>query len=184
MKTSRRGFIRSALAAGVFPFVPACTTRRVFGEGDKVRLACVGISNQGWYDIKEFAKTGLCEFSAFCDTDMGSKRTAECLKAYPDVPRFQDFRRMLDAMDGRIDAVAVMIPDFSHFPVTMEAMRRGLAVYVEKPLAPPSRSASSSLPPSGSTAWSRRWATRDIPDGTTTSSPTTSRRESSIRSRS
>ena len=135
MKTSRRGFIRLALAAGAFPFVPACTTRRVFGEGDKVRLACVGISNQGWYDIKEFAKTGLCEFSAFCDTDMGSKRTAECLKAYPDVPRFQDFRRMLDAMDGRIDAVAVMIPDFSHFPVTMEAMRRGLAVYVEKPLA-------------------------------------------------
>ena len=42
---------------------------------------------------------------------------------------------MLDAMDGRIDAVAVMNPDFSHFPALMAAMKRGIAVFSEKPLA-------------------------------------------------
>lgn len=48
--------------------------------------------------------------------------------------RFQDFRRMLDAMGKEIDAVVVTVPDHSHFPIAMACMQAGKAVMVEKPL--------------------------------------------------
>ena len=130
-QVSRRSFMKSALAAGAFPFLPGCMT---FGK-DKVRMACIGIGGQPWNDMREFDKTGLVEYVAFCDTDMGAEPTLPALQAHPDVPRFRDFRKMFDAMDGKLDAVLVGTPDFSHFPCTMEAIRRGIPVYVEKPLA-------------------------------------------------
>ena len=37
-------------------------------------------------------------------------------------------------MEGKIDAVSVGTPDFSHFPITILAMSLGKHVYVEKPL--------------------------------------------------
>ena len=130
----RRGFLKAALAAGAFPFIPVCATGN--GScGDKVRLACIGIGCQGWNDIQEFAKTNNCVFTAFCDTDMFAPHTQPALKRFPKARLFRDFRKMFDEMAGKIDAVAVMNPDFSHFPATMMAMKLGLPVYVEKPLA-------------------------------------------------
>lgn len=129
---SRKAFVGKALAAGTFPFIPSGC--RTLGR-EKVRLGCVGIGHQAWYDIQQFEKTGLVEIAALCDTDLGGKQSAPALAKYPDAPRFTDFRKMLDAMAGRIDAVAVMTPDHSHFPAAMAAIKAGLPVFVEKPLA-------------------------------------------------
>ncbi|MBE6383215.1 MAG: gfo/Idh/MocA family oxidoreductase [Lentisphaerae bacterium] len=132
MDISRRSFLKAALAAGAVTSFPGIAA---FAKGDKVRLACVGIGQQAWNDIQEFEKTGLAQIVALCDTDLDGGQCAAALKRYPDAPRFTDFRKMLDAMDGKIDAVAVMTPDHSHFPALMAAMKRGLAVFCEKPLA-------------------------------------------------
>ena len=134
MRFSRRSFIGGILAAGTYPLVAAPFAKAGCPDG-KVRLACVGIGQQAWNDICSFAKTGLCVISALCDTDLEGKQCEKALKKYPDAPRFTDFRKMLDAMEGKIDAVAVMTPDFSHFPALMAAMKRGLPVFSEKPLA-------------------------------------------------
>ena len=133
MNISRKSFIESIIAAGVFPYI-GCASSKGCPDG-KVRLACVGIGHQAWNDICDFEQTGLCEVAALCDVDLDGPQCVEALKRYPNAPRFRDFRKMLDAMDGRIDAVAVMNPDFSHFPALMAAMKRGLAVFSEKPLA-------------------------------------------------
>lgn len=136
MKVNRRDFIRLAGAGVAAPLVPGCfsiTSPDV--PGGKVRLAVCGIANQGWNDIRQFERSRLCEIVALCDTDLGAKETTAALKRFPKARTFRDFRKMLDAMAGRLDAVAVCTPDFSHFPLAMAAMRRGLAVYVEKPLA-------------------------------------------------
>ena len=133
---NRRMFLKSLAAAGALPLLPACFSARKYAANEKVRLAFVGIGQQGWNDIQSFALfPQLFECVALCDTDMGAEATLDCLKKYPNVPRFQDFRKMFDALDGKIDACLVAVPDHSHFPITMEAMRRGIAVYVEKPLA-------------------------------------------------
>ena len=134
MSISRRSFVKSALAAGAFPYIAGCESFRAGGDG-KVRLACVGIGQQAWNDIKMFEDTGIVDIAALCDTDLEGPQCVEALKRYPSAPRFTDFRKMLDAMDGKIDAVAVMNPDFSHFPALMAAMKRGLPVFSEKPLA-------------------------------------------------
>ena len=72
---------------------------------------------------------------ALCDVDMGAAHTLEVMEMFPDVPRFQDFRKMFDEMSDKIEAVSVGTPDFSHFPISMLAMSQGKHVYVEKPLA-------------------------------------------------
>ena len=105
MHLNRRSFMKAALAAGAFPYIAGCCSslfarRRSFGPGDKVRLACVGIGQQAWNDMKEFEKTGLVEIAALCDTDLEGRQCVEALKKYPNAPRFTDFRKMLDAMDG------------------------------------------------------------------------------------
>ena len=134
MKVDRRMFIGGAFAASVNLVISAPAKGARCPDG-KVRLACVGIGNQAWNDIQEFEKSGLAVVSALCDTDLEGRQCAKALEKYPSAPRFTDFRKMLDAMDGKIDAVAVMNPDHSHFPALMAAMKRGLAVFSEKPLA-------------------------------------------------
>jgi predicted dehydrogenase len=79
--------------------------------------------------------TGMFNIVALCDTQMGAKHTEAILKKYPKVPRFHDFRVMLDKMDNQIDAITAGVPDHTHFPICMQAMAMGKGVYVEKPLA-------------------------------------------------
>lgn len=129
----RRTFLKGALSAGVSAFfLPRLLAADP--SGGKINLACCGIGNRGNQDIMEFAKTGLVNFVAFCDTDMGAKHTQRILEKFPDVPRFQDFRQMFDKMGKQIDAVLVATPDFSHFPIAMLAMSLGKHVYCEKPM--------------------------------------------------
>ena len=96
----------------------------------------IGCGAQAWFDLKKLSgNKDICEVVALCDTDIGAPHTEEALKRFPDLPRFQDFRKMFDKMEREIDAVLIGIPDHSHFCAAMHAMRLGKAVYVEKPLA-------------------------------------------------
>ena len=100
------------------------------------KAAVIGCGGQGAYDVCSFERhSGLCEIVALVDTDIGAAHTLETLKKHPGVPRFHDFRQMFDRMEDGIDAVLVAIPDHTHYCACIEAMRRGKAVYVEKPLA-------------------------------------------------
>lgn len=144
---SRRVFLKdSALASAAAMVAPAMmvsckdskkasSSRRVLGASDKVNMAMIGIGNRGNEDIQGLYETGLCNVVALCDVDMGAEHTQEIINMFPDAERFRDFRVMFDKMADRIDAVLVAVPDFSHFLITMEAMKLGKHVYVEKPLA-------------------------------------------------
>lgn len=138
MNKNRRDFIRnSVLGLGAMTILPRTM---LFGNSrpvtatDKVNVAFCGIGNRGGQILESIMQTGWVNNVAMCDTDMGAKQTLPALKAYPDVPRYQDFRKMFDEMAGSIDAVVVGTPDFSHFPITILAMSLGKHVYVEKPL--------------------------------------------------
>jgi predicted dehydrogenase len=143
-ENSRRSFLKntallSAASAipGIWNHAQSQSNDKIpyFKASEKVNLACCGIGNQGGSDVMSFHKTGLANFVAFCDVDMGAPHTLEVLKMFPDVPRFQDFRTMFDKMGSQIEAVSVGVPDFSHFPITMLALNLGKHVYVEKPMA-------------------------------------------------
>ena len=139
---SRRQFLKQVsvlTAAAAIPAVANATSTspapRKVKPGKKVRLACVGIGFRGGAIIKKFEETGLCDIVALCDIDMGAPHTLETLERHPDVPRYQDFRKMFKEMGKKIDAVCVGTPDHSHFPICMLAMSLGINVFVEKPMA-------------------------------------------------
>ncbi|MBW8332193.1 MAG: Gfo/Idh/MocA family oxidoreductase [Prolixibacteraceae bacterium] len=143
-EASRRLFLKQAAALSSMMVFPTILTKAMSGvtaptaglaaANERVNLACIGIGNQGGSDINSMYNTGLCNIVALCDTDMGAPHTLKALEKFPDVPRFQDFRKMFDKMASQIDAVLVGVPDHSHFPITMLAMSLGKPVYVEKPM--------------------------------------------------
>lgn len=131
---SRRSFVKSALAAGAFPLLPGCFSSRGYVANSKVRLACCGAGGMGANDIKFMQETGLCDVVAICDTDLGSPATVDSLKRCPQARQYHDFRKMFDEMSDRFDAVTAGVPDHSHFPIVMRAIKSGKAVYTEKPM--------------------------------------------------
>ena len=135
-KSTRREFLRAAATtASVLAAFPYIAKAAKFAPSERINLAGCGIGNQGGGVIKGLMSTGMFNLVALCDTQMGAEHTQEILQKYPDVPRFQDFRQMLDKMANQIDAVTAGVPDHSHFPICMHAMALGKSVYVEKPLA-------------------------------------------------
>ena len=79
---------------------------------------------------------------AFCDADEGMLplALAQAKKDLPDidlskVPFYTDYRRLLDDADKLgIDAMTISTPDHVHAPVAIQAMKKGIHVYVQKPL--------------------------------------------------
>ena len=142
---SRRLFFKNTLALTALTAFPTILAKSAFsaprpgskpaGQGQRVNLACCGIGNRGGQIIEALYATGLANIVALCDVDMGAPHTLNILKQFPDVPRFQDFRKMFDKMGNKIEAVTVGVPDFAHFPITMLAMSLGKHVYTEKPMA-------------------------------------------------
>jgi len=69
---------------------------------------------------------------ALCDVD--DRRAAATFNRYPNVPKYRDFRQMLDKEEKNIDAVVLATPDHMHATTAMWCMERGKHVYVQKPL--------------------------------------------------
>lgn len=131
----RRQFLKGAIGMGAISAVAPTRLFAAPSKAEKVNLACCGIGNRGAEGINAHVDTGLANIVALCDTDMGAPHTQAILKKFPDVPRFQDFRQMLEKMGDKIEAVTIGVPDFSHFPIAMLAMSMGKHIYVEKPMA-------------------------------------------------
>ena len=86
----------------------------------KLRFAGIGCALQGWADISRIGTHPAVEMVAFCDVDR--RHFANVEKAWPGLPKYADFRRMLDELGSEIDAVNVSIPDHQHALVTQAAL--------------------------------------------------------------
>jgi predicted dehydrogenase len=132
---SRRSFLSRSAALGVFSIVP----RHVLGgaghtpPSETVNIASVGAGRRARAVIQSCRNAGGVNYVAFCDVD--EQAAATTYGEYPNVPKYRDFRRMLEKEDRRIDAVIVGTPDHVHAVATLAAMQRGKHVFCEKPLA-------------------------------------------------
>jgi predicted dehydrogenase len=128
---TRRSFLRSAaLASGALALPRFAIGQPGESANSKINVAVIGVGGMGDYAVKEAAKQNLVAFA-----DVDDDRAAGAYKRHPEVPRFKDFRVMLDKLGSQIDAVSISTPDHTHFAAAMEAMQRGKHVFVQKPLA-------------------------------------------------
>ena len=132
---SRRQFVRaSALGAAAisFPFVG-----NVLGANDRINVASVGVGGKGSSDVDNVVECGG-NIVAICDVD--ARHLTEKAKKLVEVdkipqPKFyNDFRKMLEEMEHKIDAVTVSVPDHCHGLASAIAIGMGKHVYCQKPL--------------------------------------------------
>ena len=134
----RRAFMAAAAAATtgavmtVTGAAAAPSTIRVvqrkLAPSDKLNVAAIGAGGKGASDITACSKENIV---AMCDVDWD--RAAATFKRFPNVPKFRDFRVMLEKMP-EIDALTISCPDHLHAPAAYMAMKMGKHVYVQKPL--------------------------------------------------
>jgi predicted dehydrogenase len=130
-ESRRRSFLKtSALAAGALTLPRSSIAQSGGSPNGKIGVAVVGAGGMGEYAVAQAATE---RFVAICDVD--DQRACKAYEAHPQVPRFRDFRVMLDKLHKQIDAVAISTPDHTHFPIAMAAMELGKHVFVQKPLA-------------------------------------------------
>jgi Oxidoreductase family, NAD-binding Rossmann fold len=125
----RRGFLKVCAAAAASVATPR-VLRAGASPNEKLNLVFVGAGGRGASLIPSFGQEA--NLLAFCDVD--ETYAANTYKAYPQVPRYTDYRKMFDALERQIDTVVVATPDQHHYPASMMALRRGKHVYCEKPL--------------------------------------------------
>ncbi len=97
-----------------------------------LNVAVVGAGGKGTSDTDAVARLGE-NIVGLCDVDQSSLLGQA--RKYPKAKVFRDFRKMLELMEGSIDAVIVSTPDHIHAPAAISAMSLGKHVYVQKPLA-------------------------------------------------
>lgn len=133
---SRRYFFFGSVLAGAAPVAgfgskPSLKALGYKSPNEKLNIASIGAGGKAASDIRGCAQTE--NIVALCDVD--EKRAERMFQQYEKVPKYKDFRVMLDKESGNIDAVIVTIPDFMHATAATWAMERGKHVYVQKPLA-------------------------------------------------
>ncbi len=146
---ARTGIVSAGIALGA-PTLTAASYNRVAGANDKVRMGFIGIGNRGSQLLNLFMMQPDMEVAALCDIYEPylirdrSKVHPRYLKDMPgQIPKmgekfttkpaqYNDYRKLL--ADKNIDAVCIATPDHWHAIQTIEAIKAGKDVYVEKPL--------------------------------------------------
>ncbi|MBR4170567.1 MAG: Gfo/Idh/MocA family oxidoreductase [Kiritimatiellae bacterium] len=132
MNTSRRKFLKGAAIAAFTPVTgfPAVVKRK--DPNSMLSHACVGTGNMAWSDLDGIKSHKEVHITALCDVDANYLERAK--KVCPDTRVYRNAHEMLEKEGDRIDSVNVSTPDHSHAGYVLDALRRGLNVYGQKPL--------------------------------------------------
>lgn len=128
----RRDWLRTVAATGAsLTILRDSRSARGYFANERLGAALVGLSGRGRWFVETVPRIGE-NVVALCDVNQ--RRAAEAFQQFPDVPKFQDFRQMLDQRGREIDAVFIATPDNTHAVIAAAAMRAGKHVLCEKPL--------------------------------------------------
>lgn len=108
----------------------------------KVRVGVIGTGAQGrGVHVRACAATRDIELVAICDTQKA--KLEGVLREYTVPHAVTDYREVLAMAD--VDAVIVALPNYLHAPITIEALKAGKHVLVEKPMAMDAKEAAAML---------------------------------------
>jgi predicted dehydrogenase len=142
---SRRKFLQQIGSAGLLaaasPLAGFAATEKAeertirytkkISSNDKIRLAVIGFGIQGHYDLNTALKVPGVELAGICDLYEGRLENAKELHG-KDVFTTKNYQAILDRND--VDAIIISTGDHWHARITKEALKKGKAVYCEKPM--------------------------------------------------
>ena len=100
----------------------------------KVRLGVIGIGNMGSEHCRSLTAGKCPEIELTAVADIREERRAWARQTLPDAIRVYESGSDL-IRDHVCDAVLIAVPHYSHEPLTVEALKSGLHVLCEKPIA-------------------------------------------------
>lgn len=95
-----------------------------------INIGVIGCGYWGPNLIRNFVDNDSAQLRWICDTD--ERRMAEMSRRYPFAQPTNDYQKLVQ--DAELDAVAVVTPVATHFPIANEFLRAGKHVLLEKPL--------------------------------------------------
>ncbi len=135
----RRDFIKT-VSVGIGGLSALCVRGQSGAPAKKpLRVALIGCGGRGTTLLPEVCKERIV---ALVDPDR--RQIAKALEiirmAVPEadtgsIRTFSDYRKLFDEMGKELEAVVVATPNHQHALPTLLAIRRGIHVYVEKPMA-------------------------------------------------
>jgi predicted dehydrogenase len=93
-----------------------------------LRTAVIGVGYLGRFHAQKYAQIAGSKLVAVADA---SSEAAQRVAAELSVEAVTDYRELLD----RVDAISIAVPTPLHHAIACEALRRGVHVLVEKPIA-------------------------------------------------
>ena len=155
--TNRRDFLKATAGAVVVSGVPHVVPSSVFGAtapSNRIQVGVIGLGTRGIPDMKIFMRQNDVQVRAICDVNTASKgyrneslvmgrepalniindyySTNRKSGTFNGVDACVDFREIIGRDD--IDAVALVVPDHWHAPMTIMAAEAGKDIFCQKPL--------------------------------------------------
>ena len=96
-----------------------------------IRVGVVGLGYWGPNLVRCFADLPNCKVTAVCDKSYD--QLFRIRDRYPGVHPTEDFDALLE--QDIVDAIVIATPTFTHHGLAMKALKKGVHVFVEKPLA-------------------------------------------------
>ncbi len=144
-QTSRRKFLQqigsASLVAAAAPLASFAAKEKAeeriirynkkISANDKVRVAVIGFGIQGHGDLATALKVPGVELAAVCDLYQGRLDNAKEMYGN-DVFTTKNYKEILDRND--VDAIILATSDHWHARITKETLKKGKAIYCEKPM--------------------------------------------------
>src|SRR5437762_3565470 len=144
-QTSRRKFLQKigsvGLLAATSPLLSLAAKEEAeermirytkkFSPNDKIRVASVGFGIQGHGDLATALQVPGVELAGVCDLYTGRLENAKEMYS-KDIFTTKNYHEVLDRKD--VDAIIIATSDHWHARITKEALKKGKAVYCEKPM--------------------------------------------------
>jgi predicted dehydrogenase len=142
-RISRRAFVKQASAAGMVTALPSIVPASALGHerrpaaGDRIVIGCIGVGSQGMGNMRGFLDKAEVQVVAVCDVDRGhlerAKQMVDTAYGNTDCRTYTDFRELITREE--LDVVSLALPDQWHAIPAIMAIRAGLDIFGEKPLA-------------------------------------------------